>query len=59
MRADVLTLLQQKGCGASKVVGDRFRASKKRGESHSKALYYWVLWLLNTYLAKGGTWMNL
>lgn len=31
MRADVLTLLQQKGCGASKVVGDRFRASKKRG----------------------------
>lgn len=59
MRADLLTLLQQNGYGASKVVGDRFGASKKSGESHCKVLYYWVLWLLNPYSAKGGTWMNL
>lgn len=59
MRADLLTLLQQKGYGASKVVGDRFRASKERGELHCKLLYYWVLWLLNVYSAKGGTWLNL
>lgn len=31
MRTDLLTLLQLKSYGASKVVGDGFRASNERG----------------------------
>lgn len=31
MRTDLVISLQQKGYGASKVVGDKFRASKKWG----------------------------
>lgn len=36
MRADLLTSLQQKDYGASKVGGDRFRASKRRGNHTAK-----------------------
>lgn len=49
----------QKDYGASKVEGDRFRASKKRRESHCRDLCYGMLQLLKVYVAQRGSWINL